>query len=148
MPHASSPTVRQGLMTRVHSKFWRHILPRLAYHNPSIPISVTRSETKDSPCVLSVHLASNEASAESSQTATPNVLTIDMKMKQESEILSQLMQVTGAKQVEPTSEEVDMMRDLEEQRARGEKDSSRSRAHRAQWKKEQDMLKAAREGAL
>jgi large subunit ribosomal protein MRP49 len=124
------------------------MLPRLAYHNPSIPITVTRNATQDSPCVLSVHLASD--TAEDAQTPSPssNVLTIDMKRKQESEILSQLIQATGAKQVEPTAEEVEMMRDLEEQKGKSEKDSRRSLAHRAQWKKEQDMLKAAREGAL
>lgn len=122
------------------------MLPRLAYHNPTVPMTVARSENKESPCVLSVHLA--PPPSEATPDSKPSILQIDMKMKQESEILSQLMQVTGAKQVEPTGEEVEMMRDLEEQRQKSDKDSVRSRAARAQWKKEQDMLKQAREGAL
>jgi large subunit ribosomal protein MRP49 len=142
----------------ITSKFWRHILPRLAYHNPSIPMTVNRTADKEGPCVLSVHLASPTSSssettpAPSSEAepslATPDVLTIDMKMKQESEILAQLMEMTGAKQVEPTPEEVELMRDLEEQSVKSERDSVRSKAWRAQWKKEQNMLKAAREGTL
>lgn len=134
------------------------MLPRLAYHNPSVPMTVHRTEDKESPCVLSVHLNSPASSPSDAEPApasgaettpqTPNVLTIDMKMKQESEILQQLMEVTGAKQVEPTAEEVELMRDLEEQGIRSDRDSSRSKAFRAQWKKEQNMLKAAREGAL
>jgi large subunit ribosomal protein MRP49 len=71
-----------------------------------------------------------------------------MKMKQESEILVQLIEATGAKQVEPTQEEVELMRDLEEHSIKSENDSERSKAWRAQWKKEQNMLKAAREGTL
>jgi large subunit ribosomal protein MRP49 len=124
------------------------MLPRLAYHNPSIPMVVARSDDKDSPCVLSVHLASPSSDGTPTTETSPNVLEIDMKMKQESEILSQLIQMTGARQVEPTTEEVEMMRDLEQQKVKCERDSTRSRAARAQWKKEQDMLRQAREGAL
>ena len=134
------------LMRISNRKFWRHMLPRLAYHNPTIPMTVSRSENKESPCVLSVHLS--PPSSEPTSETKPNILQIDMKMKQESEILSQLITATGAKQVEPTSEEVEMMRELEEQEVKSERDSVRSRAARAQWKKEQDMLKQAREGAL
>ena len=78
--------------------------------------------------------------------ATPNVVTIDMKSRPESEILRQLMETTGARQVEPNAEELELMRDLQEHNVKAEKDSVRSKAVRAQWKKEQNMLKAAREG--
>ena len=122
------------------------MLPRLAYHNPSIPITVTRTVNKESPCLLTVHTSSSDPATQS--TPTEAKMEIDMKMKQESEILAQLMQMTGARQVEPSGEEVAMMRELEEQRVKSERDSVRSRAARAQWKKEQDMLKQAREGAL
>jgi large subunit ribosomal protein MRP49 len=106
-------------------------------------MTVARSEEKESPAVLSVHFAPTTSETTS---AAPAPLQIDMKMKQESEILQLLMQQTGAKQVEPTPDEVEAMRDLEETGVKSERDSVRSKAARAQWKKEQDMLKQAREG--
>jgi len=46
--------------------------------------------------------------------------------------------------VAPKQEEMEALRDLEEQKERSARDSERSKAVRAQWKKEQAMLAAAR----
>lgn len=134
------------------------MLPRLQYHNPAVPMTVKRKEAQDCPSILSIHFASPTASTTGATSASPagsgtpagseNVINIDMKMKESSDVLAQLMEVTGATQVEPTPEEVELMRDLEEQAAKSKEDSIRSLAARAQWKKEKDMLRAAREGNL
>jgi len=46
--------------------------------------------------------------------------------------------------VTPKQEEMEALKDLEEQKERSARDSERSKAVRAQWKKEQAMLAAAR----
>lgn len=67
-----------------------------------------------------------------------------MEKRPESEILARLMELTGAKHVEPTLAEVELMRDLEEGAQKALKDSIRSKAVRAEMKKHQNMLKEAR----
>jgi large subunit ribosomal protein MRP49 len=67
-----------------------------------------------------------------------------MKHKSEEDILAEFLEVSGAQVVNPTASEMDALRDLEEQRERSAKDSERSKKVRAQWKKEQEMLAAAR----
>ncbi|KAF2432002.1 hypothetical protein EJ08DRAFT_648400 [Tothia fuscella] len=146
--------------------FWRHILPRLKYHNPSTPITINRSTDSSTSPTLSIFLResqSQSSSTSSSSTTTPSpthtsadtvktpllasaaqVLTIDLKHKSEDDILSEFLDVSGAKKVQPSTSELEGLRELEEQRERSAKDSERSKKVRAQWKKEQAMLAAAR----
>jgi large subunit ribosomal protein MRP49 len=143
--------------------FWKNMLPRLKYHNPSIPMSVARTADQAGPSTLSIFLRDSPASSTSSsekpthtsadtttgalRASAAEVLTIDMKDKSEDDILAEFMEVSGAKRVVPTTSEMEALRELEEQKERSAKDSERSKKVRAQWKKEQAMLSAAREGA-
>jgi large subunit ribosomal protein MRP49 len=166
-------------------KFWRHMLPRLKFHNPAVEMTVTRSSDQTGPATLAIYMRrvaasaaaqSAEESASSSEQAPellpsesfpqgPNrvdqlliptkskiprpskeqeVVTIDMKNKQENEILREFLKVTGGQEVQPTQGELDTLRELEEFREKSKSDSERSKAVRAAWKREQDMLKQAR----
>jgi large subunit ribosomal protein MRP49 len=69
---------------------------------------------------------------------------INMKHRHESEILSQLMSITKAVPVEPTPEELQQIRDLEEQRLLSERDSKKSQAFNERKRHEEAMLAQAR----
>jgi large subunit ribosomal protein MRP49 len=144
--------------------FWKLMLPRLQYHNPSVPISVTRTADQAGPSTLSIFLRDSPNSSASSPPAAAapssadtttvplrasaaEVLTIDMKNKSEDDILAEFMEVSGATRVVPTASELLDLGELEQQKEKSTRDSERSKKVRAQWKKEQAMLSAAREGA-
>lgn len=76
--------------------------------------------------------------------ADQEVLEIDMKHKSEDEILSAFLTATRAREVQPTQGELDDLRELEEFREKSLRDSTRSKGVRAAWKREQEMLKAAK----
>jgi large subunit ribosomal protein MRP49 len=79
-------------------------------------------------------------------TATgEEVTTINMKHRNEEEILAEFMEVTGAVQVQPTPGELETMRELEEQAERSKIDYQKNNEVKAAIKREQDMLKQARE---
>lgn len=42
-------------------KFWRHMLPRLKYHNPRIPMTVSRTNNQTGPATLSIYLTRTDA---------------------------------------------------------------------------------------
>jgi len=67
-----------------------------------------------------------------------------MKNRTEDAIWEEFVKASGAKEVKPTKDETQMLADLEEQKIKGNKDSERSKLVRAQFKKEQAMLDAAR----
>lgn len=67
-----------------------------------------------------------------------------MKHKSESEILRQLYEVTGAKEVEPTDVEQEELRQLTERKERSRRDSERMFEVNRQRKREAEMLAAAR----
>jgi large subunit ribosomal protein MRP49 len=67
-----------------------------------------------------------------------------MKHRNESEILSQLLSMTKAVPVEPTREELDQLKDLEEQRRLSEKDAQRSLAVNEKRRRTEAMLAQAR----
>ena len=67
-----------------------------------------------------------------------------MKHKSESQILDELIRMTGAIQLEPTEAEKDELRLLEEQRVRSERDSKAAAEKRAKVKREQQLLEQAR----
>lgn len=90
-----------------------------------------------------------EATLAHVETSTSPVLaertaTIDMKHRHESEILAELMKITKAAPVEPTQEELDQLRDLEERQKLSEIDSKRSHAVNEKRKKREAMLAQAR----
>ena len=102
-------------------KFWREMLPRIKYRNPSIPIEINRHNTPEGPSLLRVwtnrlpntpdgssntsipSLATSSATAASPPSGTPNArttlvpdateptYTIDIRDQQPSEILDALL---------------------------------------------------------
>lgn len=67
-----------------------------------------------------------------------------MKNRVESEILDQLLQLTKAKVVQPTPEEIRDLREIERQNARSAKDAALMQVENAKRKREEEILKLAR----
>lgn len=151
-------------------KFWREYLPRLKYHNPSIPMIVNRHDQNQLPPTMTIYLrkagssAADPASSSSSSsepiaqpsssrtnlskaqppTADERVVHIDMANKHSSHILEFFMAETRAVPLQPTNEEIAEMQALETLRKNAEVDRERVRLLRLEKKKEEDMLKRAR----
>ncbi|KAF1851967.1 uncharacterized protein K460DRAFT_362738 [Cucurbitaria berberidis CBS 394.84] len=150
-------------------KFWREMLPRIKYRNPSIPIEITRHNDPDGPSLLHIYTATKTQPTQSStdsptaqQPATPppsgtpnarNTLTpdtskpthtIDIRDQQESEILDALVARTGAEQIQPTELELQELKEIEEFKERSEKDRVEVREKLLKERREAEMLKLAR----
>ncbi|QYT01456.1 L51_S25_CI-B8 domain-containing protein [Trichoderma simmonsii] len=147
-------------------KFWREYLPRLKYHNPSIPMIVNRHDQNQLPPTMTIYLRKADSSAanpaSSSEpiaqpsssrtnlskaqppTADERVVHIDMANKHSSHILEFFMAETRAVPLQPTNEEIAEMQALETLRKNAEVDRERVRLLRLEKKKEEDMLKRAR----
>ncbi|KAF2404874.1 50S ribosomal protein-like protein Mrp49 [Trichodelitschia bisporula] len=132
--------------------FWRHMLPRLKYHNPAVPMTISRTEDQTAPATLSVWLRDstfppnpNPASSEApTPTSAERLVTIDMKNKSENEILDAFLATTQGTPVYPTPEEKQLALDIEEYRAKSLKDSLRAKAVREAELREKKMLEMAR----
>lgn len=131
------------------------MLPRLKYRNPALPITVDRKAAQSDPAVMTITFkgpapstrtpAETSPSSSSSPSDSANrVVTIQMKYKSDSEILQQLYEATGAKQIEPTEVEAEELRDLAEKKQRGREDSERMAEVNRQRRREAEMLAAAR----
>lgn len=145
-------------------KFWRHELVRLKYHNPAVPMTIDRTATATDPATMTIFFAPKDASktstsptgsaaatsstsgdkAPSDYTPAERVETIGMTMRTPEEILADLIKLTKATVVEPTQQELDDLRTLEEARVRGEKDSKLSLEVRQRKKREEALLAQAR----
>jgi large subunit ribosomal protein MRP49 len=79
------------------------------------------------------------------QTDAPaRVEKINMKNFTNSEILSALVALTHAKAVEPSPEDVELLRDLDEQRIRSEQDAKLSLEVRKRARRERELLEQAK----
>lgn len=144
-------------------KFWKEYLPRLKYHNPSIPMIVNRHDQNQLPPTMSIYLRKSDSSAAASSeplaqpsssrtnlskaqppTADERVVHIDMTNKHSSHILEFFMAETRAVPLQPTNEEITEMQALETLRRNADVDRERVRQLRLEKKKEEDMLKRAR----
>jgi large subunit ribosomal protein MRP49 len=146
-------------------KFWRNCLPRLKYYNPAVPMTVNRTTNQTGPALMTVHFTSPEAAAtikpEISSTTTKQTSTgpvpeskagpptertevINMKHRQDSEILEQLLKLTKAKVVRATAEEQREIQEMEEQNARSERDATMMAEVNATKKREAEILEQAR----
>lgn len=155
-PHDTVRTGTDGASP--FSKFWRHHLPRLKYHNPAIPMTVSRTTDQSGPATLTIHFGSAAEPSPEVDSTTPadstvtssgaadRVVTIDMKTKQDSEILQELLKATKAVELGPTEEDQEALRELEEQRERSARDSEMSREVNAKRKREAEALAQARRG--
>jgi large subunit ribosomal protein MRP49 len=128
------------LMQPFHRKFWHTYLPRLKYHNPTVAMSIDRSKDQEGPATMTVYFKDPSAPEDTG----PKSSTINMKHRHESEILSQLMSLTKATPVAPTSEEAEQLRSLEEHRIQSEKDSARSHEVNEKRKQKEAILAQAR----
>ncbi|KAL8797218.1 MAG: hypothetical protein Q9195_000685 [Heterodermia aff. obscurata] len=144
-------------------KVWRQYLPRLKYHNPAVSMTVDRSQNNTGPATLSIFFAPSANTSSASATSSPastssttaskatsdhtpfeRVQTVDMKHRHEEEILEQLMQITKAVKVDPNPEEELEMRQLEDQRARSQKDAETTRLYNEKVGREKALLEQAR----
>jgi len=127
-------------------------------------MTVDRTATAFDPAILSIHFAPADAqqtsdSATSSpaptdsttQDSTPSdhdpterVRTIDMTKRTNLEILQEFQRITKAYPIEPTAEEREELRSLEEHRMRSERDRNLSQEVRARQKREEELLEQAR----
>lgn len=158
-PSSSPPTPTH---LTPHSKFWRHELVRLKFHNPAVSMTVDRSAPQTEPASMTIFF-SDASDATSSPTSAPvptssttaskapsdytpalRTESIEMTHRTQQNILSDLIKITGAKTVEPTPEELDTLRGLEEQRVKGARDSKLSLEHREKKKREEEILAQAR----
>ena len=119
-------------------KVWRKYMPRLKYHNPAISMTVNRSHNQEGPATLTVYFAppprissaTTSPSPSSTDTSTTpsghkpadRIATIDMKHKNESEILSRLLELTKGVPYEATPEELDELMEVDVEKRRSERD--------------------------
>ena len=113
-------------------------MPRLKYHNPAISMTVNRSNNQEGPATLTVYFAplrnssattspapsssTDPSTTPSGNTAADRIATIDMKHKNDSEILSRLLELTKGMPYEATPEELDELREVDVEERRSMKD--------------------------
>ncbi|KAH7090757.1 CI-B8 domain-containing protein [Paraphoma chrysanthemicola] len=147
-------------------KFWREMLPRIKYRNPTIPISISRHTDADGPSLLHIYTTSptpqqapttsSVSNQAPSSSATPNpqttlvpdtsppTHTLNIRDINESEILDMLVKTIGATQLEMTEQEKAEMQEMKEQNERSEKDRVQVREYLTKERREQELLKLAR----
>ncbi|KAH7382162.1 CI-B8 domain-containing protein [Pyrenochaeta sp. MPI-SDFR-AT-0127] len=150
-------------------RFWREMLPRIKYRNPSIPIEISRHSDPDGPSLLHIYTStktqpttSSTASpvaqhqAASPPSGTPNArntltpetskptYTINIRDQQENEILDALLKSTGAEEIKPTPQELQEMQELADFKERSEKDRIEVREKLLKERREAELLKLAR----
>jgi large subunit ribosomal protein MRP49 len=133
-------------------KFWRENLPRLKYHNPTVPMVVNRHWNTEAESFMTVYMRKPNATTPTT-TSIPEssfgglakapapgpeetAVKINMKMQHSEAILDQF--------IAATKEEVAEITSLVEQKKQAEVDRSHNKAVRAEKKREEDMLKMAR----
>ncbi|CRK23715.1 hypothetical protein VD0002_g6269 [Verticillium dahliae] len=147
-------------------RFWRDMLPRLKFHNPSIPMIVNRKDSNEGPALLSIYLSDAAAAGaepavriqppssgiDTSKAAPPaadeRVVKIDMKNQRSEEILARFLAETGAQPVLPTPEEQAEMKEVEEMERQGAVDRKKQKATIDERNRERDLLKKARESVI
>ena len=132
-------------------KFWREYLPRLKFHNPAVSMSVNRSTDQDGPATMTIFLSEptvqrKESSSDAHRAPVlgERVEVIDMKNKRDSEIFGEFLNITGAVEVSASADEVQQLRDLEEQRERSRQDREESQRLMIARQQEQSLLDQAR----
>ncbi|KAF2460454.1 hypothetical protein BDY21DRAFT_335489 [Lineolata rhizophorae] len=147
-------------------KFWRNCLPRLQFRNPAIPMRVARIRSIEDPALLTITWNKNASSPLSTETdssseptkvesSTPSAdegqtskghrtSIISMRDKTDVQILEEMMKLTGGEEVPPTPVELEELRELAEHEDKAQVDRERSKEHRAELKRQQAMLQAAR----
>lgn len=121
-------------------KFWRNALPRIKYHNPAIPMLVTRLKNQESPATLTLSfggssalsflarnrnstLSTTPASSVQDQPEIDHKEIMDVTNLHDSEILVRLTKLTNATLVLPTLEEEEQLQKLEVEKAKSRQDA-------------------------
>ena len=138
------------LMCRVSRKFWHHMLPRLKYHNPAIPMTVDVTDDQAGPASLYVYFAqasspSQPASGASSSPEREEI--IDMKHKTDVYILEEFTKLVDGQQIEATEQEREELAAFDEQRMRSDRDRALQKEVLAKQRREQEILEQARRSA-
>ena len=128
-------------------------------------MTVSRSKNQSGPALLTIHFASaseasdskplisstttSQTSTSPAEASTPSLATerteiVNMKRRTESQILARVMEITKAKEVHPTKEELRQVQELKEFRERAEADAKRQNAYLAKMKREKDIMDRAR----
>jgi large subunit ribosomal protein MRP49 len=129
------------------------MLPRIKYRNPTIPMQINRHTDPASPSVL--HIFTTPASSQPSsspETSAPSApeasstptFTIDIRDKEESEILRLLVEKIGATELQPTEQELQEMAELKEQKERSDKDRQEVLEKLIKVRREAELLRLAR----
>ncbi|CAL8580305.1 hypothetical protein XPA_006033 [Xanthoria parietina] len=123
-------------------------------------MSVNRTQNQTGPATLTVFFASPSDSAPNTSSPAPSTtaqkipgsghapfertITIEMKHRHESEILSELLNLTKASPVEPSPEQEAELEKLAEEERQGGLDRARNAAYTAQKRQEKALLDQAR----
>lgn len=125
-------------------------------------MTVDRTENFEGPALMTVHFNEDSTSPDATPTTTTDTSTvptdttsapastrteiINMKHRQSSEILTNLMKLTKATPVEPSKEDIELGKRLAEEIAEADADRIRSKKDHAEKKRQQALLNAARTG--
>ncbi|KAH8710080.1 CI-B8 domain-containing protein [Phaeosphaeriaceae sp. PMI808] len=122
-------------------KFWREMLPRIKYRNPSIPIAIERHSEPTGPSLLHIYTHASSSPAAADQAPTH---TIDIRDQEEAQILDALVKAVGATPIAPTPQEEVESQEIAEFKVRSEKDRVQVRDKLLKERREQELLKVAR----
>lgn len=141
-------------------KFWQNALPRLKYHNPAVSMTIDRVNVEEGPATLTVYFGiPPSATSKTSSPDLPANLTpvsteeiaaydrtevIDMRHKRDSEILSQLMDVTKAIQILPSPEDEAELQKLKDENEKSRQESLINSRHLEKKREKGDLLAMAR----
>lgn len=153
-------------------RFWRECLPRLKYYNPTVSMTVSRTENFEGPALMTVHFAETTAAtspeANSSTSTEPAPTTsiepvpttdttpapvsirtevINMKHRHSSDIMNNLMNLTKATPVEPSQEDIELSQRLEAEFQKIAEEQVRARAANVEHRKQKALLEAAKASA-
>lgn len=138
--------------------FWRNVLPRLKYHNPSIPMTVQQTSEQDGPAALTIYFAERvggtaTAIAGKKQIADKHApvpgsnektAVVDVRGLNWEEIWTRVQASTGAQEVAASGEDEAELKKLAEIGEKAVKDRERIQAMRQAKKDQERMLAEAR----
>ncbi|KAH6618898.1 hypothetical protein C7974DRAFT_416237 [Boeremia exigua] len=156
------------LNTKIHGghwgarKFWRNMLPRIKYYNPSIPVEVKRHNSPEGASALHIFMGSTPNTPDgSSNTSVPSMAatsdatpphgaaaptySIDIRDQHHTEILDALLAKLPESQIiRPTPEDEEKMAEMAQMDERSEADRAMVKEVFLKQRREEELLKLAR----
>ncbi|KAJ5779701.1 hypothetical protein N7457_007421 [Penicillium paradoxum] len=138
--------------------FWRNCLPRLKYHNPGVPMTVTQTSDQQGPSALTIYFAERAGNAATALAeerkvtddlappadANEQSVVLDVKNRSYQQIWDRVQAMTGAKSVPATSEDTALLQKLADIKKKSGPDRQRVQAIRQAKKDQERMLAEAR----